>query len=69
MSTDGIQIKKMSHLKKEIKKIIEDEKTTYPQEIFYHEGFEHTKYKITIEVIAQDYFIDSKGVKWIREIK
>ena len=37
-----------------------------PISILFHEAVNANKYKITIEVIEQEYFIDSKGIKWKR---
>ncbi len=41
----------------------------FPKKINYHEGLEEPVYTITIQVAEQDYFIDKKGTKWIRQKK
>jgi hypothetical protein len=37
-----------------------------PVEIYFQDGVISPKYKITIEMIEDDYFIDAKGRKWLR---
>lgn len=37
-----------------------------PLTYIFDEGMEFSKYKITLELIEQDSFIDKKGRKWVR---
>lgn len=39
---------------------------TFPQEIIFNRGIEYPQYKITIEEVEEDFFVDSKGTKWMR---
>lgn len=55
---------KRSHLKKEIVDVIEAKDT--PQTIYYKQSVTSPKYKVTIEMIDEDYIIDDLGKKWIR---
>jgi hypothetical protein len=43
-----------------------EEDNEFPKSITYSKGIEHPKYRITIEEIEDDFFVDSKGVKWIK---
>lgn len=61
------EFSKMNNLKNAIKDTIRNPASQLPCEFFFHEGFEKPKYKITIEAIQQDFFIDSNGVKWVRQ--
>jgi hypothetical protein len=38
-----------------------------PKKIKYHEGLEEPVYTVTIDVAEQDFFIDKKGTKWLRD--
>lgn len=60
-------ISKISILKRRIKDIVEDAQLQSPTILVYSEGFSMPNYKITIELVPQDSFVDSKGVRWIRE--
>lgn len=40
--------------------------TEFPKEIIFSRGIEFPQYKITIEEIEDDYFIDAKGTKWMK---
>lgn len=58
---------KTVELKKFIAKLINDEKNgKFPKIITFSRGIEYSKFKITIEEIEEDFFIDSKGIKWIK---
>lgn len=37
-----------------------------PRELIFNRGIDFPKYKITIEELVEDFFIDSKGQKWAR---
>lgn len=58
---------KTIELKKVIAQLIKDEKSgKFPQVITFSRGLEYPKFKITIEEINEDFFIDSKGNKWVK---
>lgn len=58
---------KSIELKKLIAQLVKDEKSgKFPQVITFSRGLEFPKFKITIEEINEDFFIDSKGFKWIK---
>lgn len=38
----------------------------FPRVIHYNRGIEYSKFKVTIEEIDEDFFIDSKGSKWVK---
>lgn len=60
-------ITKTVDLKKEIARIVNDDKKDLSDcEITFSRGIEFPKYRITIEEINEDFFIDSKGVKWVK---
>jgi hypothetical protein len=59
------EIKKISELKRSVGRLIhETPDRELPQILIYKEGLEFSKYKITIEVVQEDYFVDGKGQKW-----
>ena len=63
---DG-KVNKLSDLKRMIGHIIND--TTdqkFPRVIHFNRGIEYRKYKVTIEELDEDFFIDSKGSKWVK---
>lgn len=39
----------------------------FPRNIEYHEQLEDPVYKVNITVEEQDFFIDKKGVKWVKQ--
>lgn len=41
----------------------------FPKVVEYHEGLEEPVYKVSISVEEQDFFIDKKGTKWLRQKK
>lgn len=60
-------ISRLMDLKTEISHVLNDyaqQDYTLPHEIIYSRGFEHPRYKITIEEIDEDFFTDAKGQKW-----
>lgn len=58
---------KTQDLKKVIAQLVKEEKTgKFPQVITFSRGLEYPKFKITIEEINEDFFIDSKGIKWVK---
>lgn len=62
-----MKLGKLSELKKTIGQIINEANSKeFPRELSYSRGIEYPKFKITIEEIEEDFFIDSKGVKWIK---
>lgn len=60
-------ISKISVLKRRIKQIIENDQLQSPTILTYSEGFSMPNFKITVELVPQDSFVDAKGVRWIRE--
>ena len=68
---EPIKLSKTSELKKRIGDFVDqDEDERESKAIFLlDESLESTKFKITIEEIEQDFYIDKKGVKWVREKK
>lgn len=57
----------IGELKKTIGQIFKgkgDIERTIPDEIIFNRGIEYTKYKITIQIVEEDFFVDSKGNKW-----
>ncbi len=62
-----MKISKLVELRKLIGHIFSDlSSQELPKVITYSRGIEFPKYKITIEEIEEDYFIDSKGQKWAK---
>jgi len=60
-------LSKTVELKRVIAQIINDDKSgKFPQVITFSRGIEFPKFKITIEEIDEDFFVDSKGVKWVK---
>ncbi len=58
---------KTVELKRVIAQLLKDEKSgKFPQVITFSRGLEFPKFKITIEEINEDFFIDSKGNKWVK---
>lgn len=65
MGKRTMKVTKLQDLKKEISHIMaESENTEFPLEIVYNRGVEHKQFKITIEEIEEDFFIDPKGRRW-----
>lgn len=44
-----------------------DDMTQFPLQYILEEGFEHPSYKVTVELVEKDFFVDSKGQKWVRQ--
>lgn len=62
-----MKVNKLSERKKTIGQLINDTSSKdFPKSITFNRGIEYPKYKITIEEIEDDFFIDAKGNKWIR---
>jgi hypothetical protein len=62
-----MKVSTVADLKKAIGHIINNsDNTGFPQEITFNRGLEHDKFKITIDQLEEDFFIDSKGKKWIK---
>jgi hypothetical protein len=60
-----MKVNTIAELKKAIGKIInENSDKDLPKEIIFNRGIEYSNYKITVEAIEEDFFIDSKGHKW-----
>jgi hypothetical protein len=59
-------ISKTIELKTLLAQLLKDRSATFPKVITFTRGINFPKYKITIEEIEEDFFIDSKGVKWIK---
>lgn len=60
-----MKVSTIAELKKVMGKIINDTpEKDLPKEIIFNRGIEYCKYKITIETMEEDFFIDSKGHKW-----
>ena len=61
-------LERLSFLKSEITKLIRSgSKKDLPKVFHLSEGIGFPKYKITVELIEEDFFFDSHGTKWIRE--
>lgn len=62
------RVKKISDLKSWVTEQIRatpiDE---FPKQVQYHEGLEEPVYTVRIDVAEQDFFVDKKGTKWLRE--
>lgn len=39
----------------------------FPLEYIYEESFEKPSYKVTVDLVEKEFFIDSMGVKWVKE--
>ncbi len=39
----------------------------YPETFYYCEGFPKPKFKITVELIEDDFVIDKNGTRWIKD--
>lgn len=61
-------LSKTVELKRVIAQIINDDDKSgkFPKVITFSRGIEYPKFKITIEEIDEDFFVDSKGVKWVK---
>jgi hypothetical protein len=63
-----MKVSKISELKKAVAQIMSDvsNKKDFPKVITFNRGIEYPKYKVTVEEIEEDFFVDSKGTKWIK---
>ena len=59
----------LSELKRSLSQIMKDVSDGTKKTIIYNRGLEFPKYKLTIEEIEEDYFVDSKGEKWMKVSK
>ena len=60
-------ITKIAELKRRIGQIIKEIPDNQLLTILeFHEGMEFPKYKITVEALEEDFFVDAKGTKWKR---
>lgn len=67
MDEDQEIITKVAELKKRIGYIINDHPhLDEPVTLEFHEGMEFPKYRITIEALEEDFYVDAKGKKWKR---
>ena len=65
MANSKKSISKMAELKSIIGNALIDSKNKqFPIEILYSRGIVHPKFKIIIEQIEEDFFIDANGIKW-----
>ena len=61
----NMKITKSSELKSLIMHAIREYSSAhFPFIINFSQGMEHPEYKITIEEVEQEFFIDSKGTRW-----
>ncbi len=64
---DDAKVNKLSDLKRMIGHIINDtNEHEFPRVIHFNRGIEYKKFKVTIEEIDEDFFIDSKGSRWVK---
>jgi hypothetical protein len=63
-----MKLSRLAELKREIGKIMSegDNDKDFPMEIIYSRGIEFPTYKIQIELVEEDVFIDSRGTKWVK---
>ena len=62
-----MKVSKLSELTRAIKQLINDSQDEeYPKEVTYNRGIEYPKYRITIDEIEEDFFVDSKGQRWAK---
>jgi len=62
-----MNISKLIDLKKVIGRLMTSKNSEeLPVVITYNRGLEFTKYRITIEEIEEDFFVDSRGTKWMK---
>lgn len=60
-----MKVSTIAELKRAIGKIINDTpEKELPKEITFNRGIEYSKYRITIQAIEEDFFVDSKGIRW-----
>lgn len=67
LKKEDAKINKLSDLKRTIGHIINDtNENDFPRVIYFNRGIEYRKFKVTIEEIDEDFFIDSKGSRWVK---
>lgn len=65
-----MKVSKLAELKRTIAQVINDPNARdFPKVITFSRGIEFTKYKVTIEEIEEDFFVDSKGIRWVKDNK
>jgi len=65
--SNDVKVGKLLELKKIIGQILNDvNEHEFPKVITFNRGIEHPKYRITIEEIDEDFFVDAKGSKWMK---
>lgn len=57
---------RISDIKREITQLLKATPDEFPETMTYQEDGNIDQYKITIELVDKDHFIDSKGRKWYR---
>jgi len=58
---------KISELKSRISEIVDSINThKKSEELIFNRGFGFKKFKITIDVIEEDFMVDPSGTKWMR---
>ncbi len=61
-------LSKTVELKRYLAQLVNSNKPEqYPVVITFSRGIEFPKYKITIEEHNEDFFVDAKGFKWVKE--
>lgn len=58
---------RISRLKKRIGDCIKlQPDCNFPVDFIFQQSLDDSKYKITIQLIEEDFFFDKKGVKWVK---
>lgn len=62
-----VEHKKISQLKKQLNQCVNgSQDQELPILFFFLQEIGKPKYKITVEIIQEDHFVDSRGGKWMR---
>lgn len=62
-----MKISRVSELNRKIKDaVIREKDLDFPLEYIFSRGMEFSSYKITIEKLDPDFYIDAMGRKWVR---
>lgn len=63
-----MEVTKRQDLQRKIKQAVSGDEweEELPLTITYCEGFGFLKYEITIKVVDEDSFVDSRGIKWVK---
>ena len=65
---DPIEFNKISEIKRYLSETLcGDLDSKLPKSFCFVQEIGKPKYKITVELLEEDFFIDSKGRKWFRE--